>query len=212
MRNGKAVAAFTDVSVDFFDSSKPRKMDMDLNGEMSATQRIQELQSKFPRTPEQKLADLEQNIGTASGLERSYALPELAKAAMSAGSLDRAAAYARELLGSRDAAQADWNDGNAVHDGNMILGLVALRGGNVAQASKYLLEAGKTSGSPQLNSFGPDMTLASELLQKGEKDTVLEYFAECRKFWSMGAARLDMWTAAVRGGKSPDFTMNLLMR
>ena len=42
-------------------------------------------------------------------------------------------------------------------------------------------------GSPQLNSFGPIMSLAEELLEQGEPDTVLEFFAECRKFWKLFA-------------------------
>jgi len=38
-----------------------------------------------------------------------------------------------------------------------------LKEGKVEDAKHYLLEAGKTPGSPQLNSFGPDMSLAEEL-------------------------------------------------
>jgi hypothetical protein len=82
----------------------------------------------------------------------------------------------------------------------MVLGLVALRQGSVANAKQYLLESGKTTGSPQLDSFGPDFTLAKELLQKGERETVLEYLSLCRKFWKMGAAKLDAMTDAARGG------------
>jgi hypothetical protein len=47
--------------------------------------------------------------------------------------------------------------------------------GDIEEAKKQLLLAGKTPSSPQLNSFGPNMILAKELLDKGEKDTVLHY-------------------------------------
>ena len=104
----------------------------------------------------------------------------------------------------------DWNDGNAIHDGNMVRGLVALRSGNVQQAAQDLIEAGKTTGSPQLNSFGPDMMLASELLEKGQRDAVLEYLVSCKKFWTLGAARLDAWIDLIRSGGKPDFGANLL--
>jgi hypothetical protein len=104
----------------------------------------------------------------------SFALPALAKAALDAGALDKAASYANEMLGSDPKGG---NYGQAVHDGNMIRGLVTLRRGNVAQAAQDLLDAGKTSGSPVLNSFGPNVTLAKELLEKGERDAVLEDIA-----------------------------------
>jgi hypothetical protein len=59
-----------------------------------------------------------------------------------------------------------------------------LREGKLADAKAYLLKAGATSGSPQLNSFGPQMPLARELLEKGEKETVLQYLDLVSKFWA----------------------------
>ena len=70
--------------------------------------------------------------------------------------------------------------------------------------------AGQTPGSPQLNSFGPNMSLAKELAEKGETDAVIQYFDQCRKFWRMGADKLDTWTKAVKAGIVPDFGGNLL--
>jgi hypothetical protein len=53
------------------------------------------------------------------------------------------------------------------------------------------------------------MSLASELLQQGESETVLRYLDLCRSFWKMGAERLDRWTDAIRNGNAPDFAANL---
>ena len=39
--------------------------------------------------------------------------------------------------------------------------------GDSLAAGKYLVEAAHTPGSPQLNSFGPNVTLAKELLEMG---------------------------------------------
>jgi hypothetical protein len=183
-------------------------MDVDISQEMAAGQRVREIESRWPRSPAQVLADLEQDAGGKEGLERSYALPRLAKAAVAAGALDKASLYANELIAS--AHNGDWNNGNAIHDGNMVRGLVALRSGNVEQAARDLIEAGKTSGSPTLNSFGPDMILASQLLDKGQRDAVLEYLVSCKKFWTLGAARLDAWIELIRSGGKPDFGANLL--
>lgn len=121
----------------------------------------------------------------------------------------RAASFARELLDLAECYRGDWNYGNAVHKGHLILGRVALRRGDVATARSELLLAGGTPGSPQLDSFGPNMTLAKELLEAGEKATVLEYFELCRRFWVMGTTRLAQWTAAVQASRPPEFRANL---
>lgn len=145
----------------------------------------------------------------ASESTRFYRLDDLAKQAFEAGEIEKASKYANELLETAQKYPKDWNYGNAIHHGNNVLGRVALKQGDVKRADEYLLNAGKTPGSPQLNSFGPNMCLAKELLEKGEKDAVLQYFELCRKFWSMGAEKLDNWTKEVKAGKTPDFGENL---
>ena len=73
----------------------------------------------------------------------------------------------------------------AEDDGHMVLGRVALKRGDVETAKRELLLAGATPGSPQLDSFGPNMSLAKDLLEKKQADTVIEYFALCVKFWKL---------------------------
>jgi TonB family protein len=211
LRDGRPVVAYTEANIDFMDYSKritPESTGLDVSQEMAAQQRIQEIESRFPRSPAQVLADLEQDVTGKDGLERSFALPQLAKAAVVAGALDKASLYANELIAS--AGNGGWNDGNAIHDGNMVRGLVALRGGNVQLAAKDLIEAGKITGSANLSSFGPNMTLASELLEKGERDAVLEYLTLCKNFWTLGSSKLDAWINIIRAGGKPDFGANLL--
>ena len=53
------------------------------------------------------------------------------------------------------------------------------------------------------------MMLAQELLDKGERKSVLEYFDLCSKFWTNDDGKLAEWRAAVRSGKNPDFGDNL---
>jgi hypothetical protein len=156
-------------------------------------------------TPATRLQQLEQ---AATG-NRFYALADLAKAAFDAGDLTKATSYANELLSLAPQNRKDWNYGNAIYYGNFVLGRVALRGGDVAGAKRSLLAAAQTPGSPQLNSFGPNVTLAKELLDKGARDTVLEYFALCRSFWKLDRGLLDQWSATVRGGGIPQFNSNL---
>ena len=90
--------------------------------------------------------------------------------------------------------------------------MLALRDDVVEAAAAHLLDAGRTPGSPVLGSFGPNMTLAQKLLERGERDVVLEYLLLCRDFWKMGAedGRLDRWSLVVRNGGIPDFRANLV--
>jgi hypothetical protein len=135
----------------------------------------------------------------------------MAKTALEAGpgAAGKAAAYAEELLDAAAKHPSDWNYGNALHDGHTVLGLLALRQGEVAKAREQLLASASTPGSPQLRSFGPTMRLAKELLEKGEKDAVLEYLTLCRNFWATGAINLSAWSEAVRDGRTPDFGLSL---
>lgn len=165
-------------------------------------------QKESRRLATQSLAKLERATELDDGVNaRFYALGDLAKTAFLAGKLETATAYAEELLELADKTPRDWNTGNAVHHGNLVLGRIALANGDVEEAKTCLLKTGKTSGSPQLNSFGPNMAMAKELLERGERDVVLEYFELCRKYWPR--KELDRWNAAVQAGEVPNFGGNL---
>jgi TonB family protein len=215
-REGHAVSAMTSVRMEVVPPRAPGarplapKMNFDPQETMAATQRLARLEEQFPRSPAQVLADFEQQSSGDEGVQRFYRLDNLAKAAARAGDWEKAQSYAAELLKLAPEYRDDWNYGNAIHDGNMVLGLVEFHRGKTGSAEQYLLEAGKTPGSPQLNSFGPNMALAKELIDAGEGAAVLPYFDLCRAFWKMGAQRLDDWSAMVRDGGKPYFGANLL--
>ena len=137
---------------------------------------------------------------------RDVLLKPIAETALTANKPKKAREYAEKMLSQ---SRPGWNYGNNIHYGNIILGRLALAAGDIEQAKKRLIEAGKTSGSPQLNSFGPSMALAKELLEKGQKDVVLEYFELCSKFWRSGNNRLNRWSVKVEDGKIPNFGTNL---
>jgi hypothetical protein len=137
-------------------------------------------------------------------------LSEVAAAAFDAGDYDKAETYANELLSDANTYRTNWNYGNAIFHGNMILGRVALkRDNNVSRAESYLLAAGKTPGSPQLMSFGPNMSLANDLLIAGERETVLEFIDECSKFWKADGGKLSDWKTTIQGSGTPNFAPNL---
>jgi hypothetical protein len=99
-----------------------------------------------------KLNEAERKLAAAeTEQDRFYRLGDAAKHAVGANVLDRADRYANELLALSEHFATNWNYGNAIHDGNMVLGRIALRHGNVEEAKRRLFDSGNTPGSPQLN-------------------------------------------------------------
>lgn len=132
--------------------------------------------------------------------------------AFSAGEFSIAEEMAKEYLVAAASFPDDWNYGNAIHHANLLLGRVALQQGNISHARQYLMAASATPGSPQLNSFGPNMILGRDLLRLGEKNAVLEYIKACTKFWSLPHAQklAAGWINQMADGDEPQFGANLL--
>lgn len=139
------------------------------------------------------------------GPDRFYVLADAALQALSDGQLDRADALAEELLTVAPHFARNWNYGNAIFHGHTVRGLVAVRRGDVDEARRRLLASAGTPGSPQLNSFGPTMALASDLLERGEAAAVLTYLERCKAFWTLERDRLERWQEAIREKRVADF-------
>ena len=162
-------------------------------------------------TPQARLNAASEKLAKAkTDQERFYALNDAAKQSFVLGKTEDARTYASNLLALLSKFPNDWNYGNAVQDANLVLGRIAVQEGRIEDAKRHLLEAGKSPGSPQMNSFGPNMSLAKDLLAKGERDVVLEHLELCRKFWQMDRGRLDQWSQDVKAGKTPNFGANLV--
>lgn len=143
---------------------------------------------------------------------RLGALPGAAAAAYHLGDFARAGELAGLALKEADGATGAWWHGNAIHSAHTVRGLLALDAGDVDAAVAALHAAGDTPGSPQLNSFGPTMHLARALLERGRKDDVLAYLAQCRRFWRMGTLELGLWENMVREGRIPNFFQHTHVR
>ncbi len=149
----------------------------------------------------------EKALSLEDELARRSMLQEVAKIAFETADFEKARSYALEMVSEAD--ESSWNYGNTIHHGNLILGRLALRSGDIENAKLHLSQAGKTPGSPQLNSFGPNMQLAKELLEHGETEAVLDFFELCRVFWQLDAGRLDSWAQDIRANRVPKFGANL---
>jgi len=154
----------------------------------------------------------EKLAAAANEEERYTILDDAAFHGALSGHLDEAKALAEELLRlsekykKSDWQSTGWNYGNAVHKGHSVLGLVAVQSNDLDGACRHLLlSAPPDAGSPQMSSFGPNMTLARELLKKGEQEAVLKYFDECDRFWTVPF----YWRWFVRMGLTPSFGANM---
>lgn len=104
----------------------------------------------------------------------------------------------------------DWNYCNVVHQLMILIGLQALiEEDDVDGAKDCLIMASQIRGSPQLNTFGPNMLLVKALLERGEFETVELYLDHCRSFWELGTPTLDIWIREVHDHKIPDFGANI---
>ena len=152
---------------------------------------------------------LKHNLGTLDeGLALAY---------VESGTRIKEARALAEAVLAANTETNDWNYGNIIYDMHSLLGRIALREGDMAAAKRHLVESGKTPGSPQLNSFGPDFVLAGELLQKGERDVVLEHLDKIAVFWANPdrnpsrsslalehQKQIEKWKQTIRAGQIPD--------
>jgi len=140
-----------------------------------------------------------------TGSDAFYLLTDATEAAYLVKDYPAAHQYAEKLLTLAAQYKTDWNYGNAIYTANSILGLIALDANDIPTAEKHLLAAGATPGSPQLNSFGPDLTLAQKLLALDKRDTVLTYLDEIATFWKTNESEIKAWQKAIRDGQTPTF-------
>ncbi|TWU07007.1 hypothetical protein CA54_54110 [Symmachiella macrocystis] len=136
-----------------------------------------------------------------------FSLCDLTNAAIKAGEFQVAREYATKLLRTAHLSELPEGvrQGQPVFDGNLALGWCALKEGDVDLAKNYLIAAAHTKGSPTLNSFGPDMSLAKALMERGERAAVLEFLELCTEFWKMSGTRHQQWIEDVKHGNIPDF-------
>ena len=147
-------------------------------------------------------------------VERSNADPDwyrasllmAAKAAIEANDVGKARQFATTAL-AQAGSRNDNTTGQTIHDSHVVLGRVALRTGNVAEAKAQLQQAAHVTGGGTLTSFGPNMSLAKELLERGERDAVVQYLEACEAFWPN--RMLSQWIQTITRGGTPNFGANL---
>jgi tetratricopeptide (TPR) repeat protein len=174
-------------------------LSVDLNTAETADQRL---------AAEKKIYDLFHRFdeSTENPAFRLLLLPVLAGLAFDLEDYDAARKYATQSLdvaGARGDLVAGVAIGpQAIHDSNDVLGRIALHEQKLQEAKDYLLRAAETSGGGILSKIGPRMLLAQALLDRGERDAVIEYLQKIKVPWQYSSLQLDQWITAIRKGKS----------
>ena len=151
----------------------------------------------------------ESNMASTSQEGRFELLDRAAFAALMIGEIEKARAYAEESLRLAPSYPDSWNYAYSMYHSHIVLGHLALLRGDVDGAEDELRAAAQAPGSETLTKFGPNMSLAKALLEKGRQTSVLAYFEACRRLWSGDVGHLDAWRAAVERGEIPDFKGHL---
>lgn len=181
-----------------------------LLGQLYQKRKVRKQEGEKKKTAFEAMREIEESLKLKKNdKEKFYLLSDLAKNAFDAGEIKKAEKYAIDLLNLAQKYKNNWNYGNAIHHAYTIHGRISLISGDIAEAKEYLIKSAQTTGSPQLKSFGPNMSLAKDLLEKGECNIVLKYFELCENFWKSGKNKLMKWEKTVKEGKIPDFRANL---
>jgi hypothetical protein len=109
------------------------------------------------------------------------------------------ATYAEKLL------REHGHSGDAIYTANLILSQTALDKNDLPGAKRYLMEAAATTGANTIAQNGLETSVARNLLQRGERDIVLEYLNRGRTLWPQGAQFITRWEGQIKAGRMPNF-------
>ncbi len=128
---------------------------------------------------------------------------DLPTLALKAGRIKDAIRYSKLLLRAvprlrRDAGLAS----ECTHEAHTVLGRIALIKGDVRLAKSHLQHSSNIDWSPVLNSFGPNLDLAKELLERKEIESVLRYLDRCEEFLK-NEEKIPKWRSEITAGIIP---------
>ncbi|MHB8854812.1 MAG: hypothetical protein ACYC6P_15835 [Ignavibacteriaceae bacterium] len=199
-----------ELSPDSLNNAINRNIDFEMSNALASSPVLSKYVAIIKLNDEkEKYNKIDSLLKNSYGPERFYILAYACKISFNTNHYSKAKHYSEELLKLSEIYKKDWNFGNAIHDGNMVLGRLSLLNNNISEAEDYLIKAGNTPGSPQLNTFGPNMALAKDLLTIGQRQIVIKYFDLCSRFWSMGREKIADWKKEIEKEKIPDFGANL---
>ena len=138
-----------------------------------------------------------------SPFDFSHAAKTASYVFLEAGELSYPEAISKDYLSHSGYRFPTGVDGDSLHAGHQLAGLVAVWRGDLKGAGEHLIRS-MDSFSPVTGSFGPRMRLADALLRKGEFEAVRRYFLRCKEGWSFAKeSGIESWISAVEQKKMP---------
>ncbi len=155
------------------------------------------------RNQRKTLGELEKTLHSMSAeKQKFYIIAGAANAAFETNELKKAKQYSLQLLAMAHKFEKDPYYGTAIHIGNIILGRIALKLSNIENAKSLLSKAAKAPTFPQIKIFGPNMSLALDLIEQGERKAVIEYLNSCKQIWKENI--IDEWIKEIDRGRTPE--------
>ena len=162
-------------------------------------------------TPEQMLAKAEATESRASSMARSpdihlYTLFLLPRFAIKAGDYAKAAHYAALTLQVASQAKKEGVYGDCIYEAYTVQGQVAVRDGDIAGAKQALLNSlsGASYSKNVTKRWNLRYELAQALLDRGERDAVVQFLEQCAALVPADRERYAVWIAAIKGGANPE--------
>jgi peroxiredoxin len=164
-----------------------------------------------PEDPRERVRLFAEAVNLAPDREKANLLPDLARAEFEAG--DDAAAERDAKAALEHVAEVNRRNQqlgqSMIHRANIVLGRIALTKGNVAEAKARLLASlDLPEDTAQFRFGGPDMSLARELTDAGERDAVIEFLERSRKFWFYDRGQIDHRIRMVKAGRKGEAFAN----
>lgn len=142
--------------------------------------------------------------------KKGQALHRAMRWSFHAGHFEDAERYGLELLALvpqlpvKDQAHGEAHE----HIAHTFMGLMAIDRNDLPKAKQHLLaSAAESAPTPTLTSFGPNMSLAKALAQRGQWEVVAQYLTLCERFWPRDELRA--WRRQIERRRVPDFGANL---
>ncbi len=146
--------------------------------------------------PAGKLRQLNESSSLLPEGAKHSLLPSIAQAEFEAGD-DAAAERDARALTEKPQSFADY------YIGQMVLGLLAFAHGDVAEAKERLLASVKPPPSFKNPTIQPNMMLAQDIFDSGDRDTVVAFLEALRPLWPFDQGHLDHMVNFVKRGAAP---------